>query len=69
MTDTPPISGPHKFSHSNANVDQVNSQALVFIAERLAGIEWMLSQMNDKALKVQTTLVSIATVLPNLKLK
>jgi len=61
------MSGPHKFNNANTNADMRASNALEFIAERMAGIEWLLSELNDKAFKIQTSLTSIAHVLPNKK--
>lgn len=52
-------SGPHKFSQPMGGVDQVKAGALVFMAERLAGLEWVLGEINEKMLKMENHLQQI----------
>ena len=45
MPSTVPVNGPHRFESKQANAVEYRScEALEFIAERLAGIEWLLAQ-------------------------
>jgi hypothetical protein len=60
MPSTLPISGPHQFSASSSDPEAIKANTLVFIAERMAGIEWFLGEINDKMFKNQATLTAIA---------
>jgi hypothetical protein len=58
MPTTPPITGPHTFS-AVGTPEQIQQNALVFMAERLASIEWLMFEMNNKMFKVQTDIGQI----------
>ena len=60
MPQTPPLSGPHQFSPSSNNIDTIAAEAAAFIAQRLAGIEWVLGELNLKALSIQSSLALMA---------
>lgn len=59
MPSTPPMGGAHQFHTANSQVEGVQTDAIVFIAERMAGIEWLLSEINEKMFKMQTDLTQI----------
>jgi hypothetical protein len=60
MPSTPPITGPHQFAASSSqSAEAIAASALAFIAQRMAGIEWLLTELNDKMFKVQTDLSQI----------
>ena len=59
MPDTPPLTGPHSFSPlrnamptTQASPEDRQAVALEFLAERLAGIEWQLVELNQKLFQV-----------------
>ena len=55
MTSTPPLSEPHKFIPPGGTAEAIGAQALVFIAQRLAGVEWVLGEINEKLHKIIAT--------------
>ena len=53
MPNTPPITSQRRFySPSGGTAEWSQAHALDFIAERAAGIEWHLAQLNDKLFKI-----------------
>ncbi len=60
MPATPPLSGPYEFNPARSDIDGQQAEALVFIAQRLAGIEWILGELNLKATKVESSLALVA---------
>ena len=59
MPNTPPITGQHEFNPGNqSDADWARANALAFIAERAAGIEWQLAQLNEKLFQIQARLSS-----------
>jgi len=58
MPNTTPVSGPHQFRASSGNAEAIQADAIVFIAERMAGIEWLRSELNNKMFKIQNDLNS-----------
>lgn len=49
MPNTPPLTGQHNFTGNAQGIapEWVEANALSFIAERAAGIEWQLVQLNQ----------------------
>jgi hypothetical protein len=59
MPSTPPITSAHQFSPSSSNLpDAKQATALEFIADRAAGIEWELHELNDKLFRILSVLRS-----------
>ena len=54
MPNSPPITGQHEFNSSSmsGSSDSAQASALAFIAERAAGIEWQLAQLNEKLFQI-----------------
>jgi hypothetical protein len=47
MPSSPPSNGPYEFRGGDApRIDQAQLNTAVFLAERLAGIEWQLVELN-----------------------
>lgn len=67
MPATIPLTGPHALHTSGSDVAKTQAEAIVFIAERLAGIEWLLTELNRKAIKIESSMIAVAQVLPKLK--
>jgi hypothetical protein len=57
MPNTPPITGPHELN-AQGDMNHIQSQATVFMAERVAGIEWQLAQLNEKLFQIVARLSS-----------
>ena len=55
------------FQPQNSSAEAVKTEALVFIAQRLSGIEYQLGEIALNLNKGNSSLNSIAHVLPNLK--
>jgi hypothetical protein len=57
MPSNPPINGPHQFhGRQSANADAIQADASAFVAERLAGIEWQLVELNNNLFKILSIL-------------
>ena len=41
-----PLTGPFDFIPTNHHADMLQAEASAFIAQRLAGVEWQLMQLN-----------------------
>ena len=62
MTKDAPTHGPHTFLLPTGDKsDARTAHALEFVAQRTAGIEWQLAELNDKLLQIATHLKSIAS--------
>ena len=62
------LAAPEKFNSISTGVEQLQAEALTFIAQRLAGIEWQLSELNARVSKATTPVEAIAHILPKLPL-
>jgi hypothetical protein len=52
-----PINGPHEFSgRQTTDIGQIQANAAAFIAERVAGIEWQLVELNNNLFKILSVL-------------
>jgi hypothetical protein len=56
MPTNPPIGGPHQFHSQAATADAIQANAAAFIAERVAGIEWQLVELNNNLFKILSVL-------------
>ena len=70
MSGTSPIAGPELFRGAGQDMtpEQIQVNALAFIAQRMAGIEWELHQLNETVLKAQSSLYAVAQTLPKMVL-
>lgn len=65
MAQIPPVVGPINFHAVSSGPPEAHvAHAAEFIAERMAGIEWQLAQLNDKLFKIQASVLSIASARP-----
>lgn len=62
MPDSPPMPGPEMFKAADPSIkpEQVEANALAYIAQRMAGIEWELQQLNETVHKAQASLTALA---------
>jgi hypothetical protein len=61
MVQTRQMLGPHTFqAHAGGDPAANEVVALIFIAERMAGIEWLLAGVNEKLSGIQGSLSAIA---------
>jgi hypothetical protein len=61
MPQNLPVTNPHTFHPSTTGAPDAHAaQALEFIAERMAGIEFILTEMNQKMFKMEAAFSLIA---------
>lgn len=65
MPNTPPITGPHPYNPvtsaptgTSVPSEARQAAALEFLAERAAGIEWQLVELNEKLFRIVAQLGS-----------
>jgi hypothetical protein len=60
MPSNAPVTGPHEFRGYGHGVatEVMHANAAAFIAERVAGIEWQLVELNNNLFKILSVLQS-----------
>lgn len=62
MAQNAPMHGPHTFLLPTGDKSDARAaHALEFVAQRVAGIEWQLAELNEKLLQIAAHLKSMAS--------